>query len=152
MWRQVEIEASLNHPPQRVFAVLADPVRWHEFAPAVERRHQITAGPVGIGTRWAATDRILGPFKVHFTDELAERETDRRVVWHSTAPWNSRVEYICEPIGRGTRVVARYEGDVAGWLRLVALLPTAVLAWILRRDFHGLRALLDAEVDGGTGA
>jgi hypothetical protein len=46
----------------------------------------------------------------------------------------------------GTRVLARYEGDVAGWLRLVALLPTAVLARILERDFKGLRARLAADV------
>ena len=145
MWRKVEIEASIDHPVEAVFACLADPNRWPDFAPAVERRQQITQGPAAIGTQWAATDRIVGPLKVRFIDELAEHEADRRVVWHSTAPWNSRVEYVCEPMDGGTRVVARYEGDVAGWLRLVALLPTAALAWILRRDFRGLRALLDAD-------
>jgi hypothetical protein len=45
----------------------------------------------------------------------------------------------------GTRILATYEGDVAGWLRLAALLPTPVLARILMRDFHGLRRCLDAE-------
>jgi len=149
VWRRVEIEASIDHPPGRVFAYLADPERWHEFAPAVVFRRQIGEGPPGIGTRWAAIDRI-GPFKVHFTDQLVERETDRRVVWHSTAPWNSRVEYDCVPQSGGTRVLARYEGDVAGWLQLVALLPTAILARILARDFSGLRRRLaaDARVEG----
>jgi len=127
---------------------LANPSRWPEFAPAVMLRRQIGEGPPAVGTRWAAVDRI-GPFKIHFTDELVERDADRRVVWHSTAPWNSHVEYICVPEGEGTRVLARYEGDVAGWLRLVALLPTAVLARILERDFKGLRATLAAE--GRTG-
>jgi len=108
-------------------------------------RRQIGEGPAGIGTKWAAIDRI-GPFKVHFSDELVELDADRRVVWHSTAPWNSRVEYVCLPEPGGTRVLARYEGDVAGWLRLVALLPTAVLARILERDFKGLRARLAADV------
>ena len=145
MWRRVEIEASIDHPVEVVFACLADPDRWPEFAPAVERRQQITPGPITIGSRWEATDRIVGPLKVRFIDELAEHEADRRVVWRSTAPWNSRVEYVCESVADGTRVMASYEGDVAGWLRLVALLPTAVLAWILRRDFRGLRALLDAD-------
>ena len=26
---------------------------------------------------------------------------ERRVVWHSTAPWNSRVEYVCAADGPG---------------------------------------------------
>jgi len=145
MWRRVEIEAGIDHPPERVHAYLANPSRWHEFAPAVVLRRQIGEGPAGIGTKWAAIDRI-GPFKVHFSDELVELDADRRVVWHSTAPWNSRVEYVCLPEPGGTRVLARYEGDVAGWLRLVALLPTAVLARILERDFKGLRARLAADV------
>lgn len=149
MWRRVEIEARLDHPPERVFPYLANPSRWHEFAPAVFQRRQIDDGPHGVGTRWAAIDRI-GPFKVHFTDELVERDADRRVVWDSTTPWNSRVEYVCVPEAGGTRVLARYEGDVAGWLRLVALLPTFVLARILERDFKGLRSRLAAE-DGAEG-
>jgi uncharacterized protein YndB with AHSA1/START domain len=144
MWRRVEIEARLDHPPERVFPYLANPARWHEFAPAVFLRRQIGEEPLGVGTRWAAIDRI-GPFKVHFTDELVELDTNRRVVWDSTTPWNSRVEYVCVPETAGTRVLARYEGDVAGWLRLVALLPTFVLARILERDFKGLRSRLAAE-------
>lgn len=149
MWRRVEIEARLDHPPERVFPYLANPARWHEFAPAVFQRRQIGDDPLGVGTRWAAIDRI-GPFKVHFIDELVERDADRRVVWDSTSPWNSRVEYVCVPDGGGTRVLARYEGDVAGWLRLVALLPTFVLARILERDFKGLRSSLAVE-DGAEG-
>jgi len=65
-------------------------------------------------------------------------------VWHSTSPWNSRVEYECTPDAGGTRIYADYGGDVADWLRLVALLPTFVLARILLRDFTGLRRVLDA--------
>jgi len=144
MWRRVEIEARIDHPPERVFPYLADPARWHEFAPAVVWRRQIGEGPARIGTRWAAIDQI-GPFQIRFTDELVVREANRRVVWDSTTPWNSRVEYVCLPERGGTRILARYEGDVAGWLRLVALLPTVILAWILQRDFKGLRASLAAD-------
>ncbi|MNW19030.1 hypothetical protein D3C71_2188410 [compost metagenome] len=52
---------------------------------------------------------------------------------------------MCADEGGRTRVHADYGGDVAGWLRLVALLPTFVLARILLRDFRGLQRLLDAE-------
>jgi uncharacterized protein YndB with AHSA1/START domain len=145
MWRAVNIEACLDHPPERVFAYLGDPDRWAEFAPAVASRRRVGDGPTEIGAQWLAVDRI-GPFSVRFTDELTEWDAPTRVVWHSTAPWNSRVEYVCEAEAGGTRVRARYEGDVVGWLRMVALLPTPVLEWILKRDFTGLGRCLSADV------
>lgn len=145
MRRRVTLDVRMAHPPERVFPYFADPGRWSEFAPAVAFRQRIDDGPPEVGSRWWAVDRIIGPFKVRFADELESIEPLRRVVWHSTSPWNSRVEYVCVPDGAGTRVHADYEGDVAGWLRLVALLPTFVLARILMRDFRGLTGVLEAE-------
>jgi uncharacterized protein YndB with AHSA1/START domain len=141
--RRVEIEATIGHSVERVFDYLADPTRWHEFAPAVVLRRQIGEGPVAVGTRWEAVDRI-GPFRVRFTDELAIHETNRRVVWISSAPWNARTEYACRPGVGGTRVRARYEGDVAGWLRPLGLVPGPMLARVLRRDFVHLDRVLAA--------
>ena len=145
MWRQVTLDVQLDHPPARVFPYFADPGSWPDWAPAVELRRRVGGdGPAVVGSRWSAVDHIIGPFRVRFEDILEVVEPDRRVVWHSTSPWNSRVEYACEPEGEGTRVRADYGGDVAGWLRLVALLPTFVLKRILLRDFRGLQRLLDA--------
>jgi uncharacterized protein YndB with AHSA1/START domain len=145
MRRRVTLEVGIDHPPARVFPCLADPERWPAFAPAVEYRRRAGAGPAVVGSRWAAVDRIVGPLRVRFEDVLEAIEPGRRVVWHSTAPWNSRVEYRCTADGTGTRIHACYEGDVAGWLGLVALLPPFVWRRILLRDFRGLARLLDAE-------
>jgi uncharacterized protein YndB with AHSA1/START domain len=144
VWRRVTLDVHLDHPPSRVYPYFADPGRWPEFAPAVHSRRPLDTGPLAVGQRWASVDQI-GPFRVHFTDVLEVLEHDRRVVWHSTSPWNSRVEYLCTLDRGGTRVQADYGGDVASGLRLVALLPTFVLARILLRDFAGLRRALAAE-------
>lgn len=148
MWKRVVIDVHMPHPPARVFPLLADPGRWPDFAPAVAFRQRIGDGPVGIGERWWAVDRI-GPFRVRFADVLESLDPGRRVVWHSTSPWNSRVEYACLPEGGGTRVHAEYEGDIAGLLGLTALIPDTVWQWILMRDFHGLTRLLHAEDSRG---
>jgi len=145
MRRHVEVNATIDHPVDRVFAHLADPSRWHEFAPACVFRQQIGDRPPGIGTRWMATDRI-GPFHFHFIDELAELEPNRRVVWLSSAPWNSRVEYICTPAGENTNIEAHYEGDISGFLRLLTgWLPPGVVRWVLSLDFRRLDQRLDRE-------
>ncbi|MDY0911095.1 SRPBCC family protein [Microbacterium sp. CFBP9034] len=144
MWKRVVLDVHLPHPPQRVFRYLADPARWPDFAPAVAFRQLIGDVPPDVGSRWWAVDRI-GPFRVRFADVLESIEPGRRVVWHSTSPWNSRVEYVCLPENGGTRMRAEYEGDIAGWLGLTALLPAIAWEWILMRDFFGLTRLLDEE-------
>ena len=145
MRRHVVVQATLGHPTDLVFAYLADPLRWHEFVPACVFRRQMDDQPPQVGTRWMATDRI-GPFRFHFIEELAELEPTRRVVWLSSAPWNARVEYLCAPVGDGTRIRASYDGDVSGSLRLLTgWLPPAVVRWILAQDFRRLGDRLERE-------
>jgi uncharacterized protein YndB with AHSA1/START domain len=143
MRRQVVVNATVAHPVDRVFAYLADPLQWHAFAPACVFRRQIGTQPPRVGTRWMATDRI-GPFQFHFIDELADLEPTRRVVWLSSAPWNSRVEYSCTPVDAGTSIRASYEGDISGSLRLLTgWLPPGVVRWILAQDFRRLDQRLE---------
>jgi uncharacterized protein YndB with AHSA1/START domain len=145
MWRRIEVDARVDHPVERVFAYLAKPLLWHEFAPAVVFRQQIGDQPPDVGTRWMATDQI-GPFRFHFVDELAVLEPNHRVVWLSSAPWNARVEYLCTADGDGTRIRATYQGDVIGFLQvLVGWLPLRAFALILGRDFHRLNRVLSRE-------
>ena len=145
MRRYVEVNATIAYPVDRVFPYLADPLRWHEFAPACVFRRQIGDEPPRIGTRWMATDRI-GPFRFHFIDELAVLEPNRRVVWLSSAPWNSRVEYACSPAGESTDIQASYEGDISGSLRLLTWwLPPGLVRWVLSQDFRRLDDRLDRE-------
>ena len=142
MWRRIEVNATVDHPVERVFAYLADPLLWHEFAPACVFRRQIGDLPPDVGSQWMATDQI-GPFRFHFVDELAEFEPNRRVVWLSSAPWNARVEYLCIRDGDRTRIRAIYQGDVVGFLQvIVGWLPARAFGWILARDFHRLNRVL----------
>lgn len=155
MWKSIVVYAQLDQPVGAVFAYLADPTLWHCFAPAVVMRRQLSMGRPGVGTRWAAIDRI-GPFRFAFVDELAESVPNRRVVWLSSSPWNARTEYTCTDAGDGTtRVTARYEGDVSGWLRILSWAPACTIAFFLARDFKRLRAVLAGQqsaADGLTGA
>ena len=140
--RRIVVEATVGHPVPSVFPYLADPLRWHDFAPAVAFRRQIDPGPAQVGTRWMSTDRI-GPFRIHFVDTLEELEPHRRVVWASSAPWNARVEYVCDDGGARTHVRATYEGDLGDSLRWqVGWMPIWGWRGILSQDFRRLDRLL----------
>ena len=140
--RRIVVNATVEHPIEAVFAYLSDPTKWHDFAPAVEYRTQIDAGPPRVGTTWKATDRI-GPFRAHFIDRLDVLDENRRVVWLSSAPWNARVEYACEATDSGTRVRADYFGDLSDALRWqVGWLPIWGWHLILAQDFRRLDRVL----------
>jgi hypothetical protein len=143
--RRVVVDAVVEHRVEAVFPYLADPTRWHSFAPAVVFRRQIDDGPIGVGTRWMATDRI-GPFRIHFFDLLESLDENRRVVWLSSAPWNSRVEYACSPVGTGTRIRGDYAGELSDSLRWqLGWMPRWAMHGILARDFVRLDRLLTLE-------
>lgn len=145
MWRYAEVVTTLDHPVDAVFPYLADPLRWHRFAPACVFRRRMDEGPVRVGSRWMATDRI-GPFRFHFVDQLAKLESNHRVVWLSSSPWNARVEYRCTANGQGTDIRASYEGDVSGSLRfVVGWLPAWATTRILAQDFRRLDRVLRRE-------
>lgn len=150
MRKRITVDARLDHPVDRVFAYLADPMRWHEFAPAVVLRRPISDGALRIGSRWESTDRVIA-FRIHFVDELVEYEPNVRLVWSSSAPWNALTTYRCEADDGGTRVRATYEGDVSGWLRILSYVPGAVIGWILAGDFRRLRRRLAADARAGAG-
>lgn len=140
--RRVVVDATVRHPVEAVFPFLSDPTRWHDFAPAVAFRAQIDHGPPRVGTRWMATDRI-GPFRIHFIDTLDLLDEGRRVVWLSSAPWNSRVEYACVRSGEQTRIRAEYSGELSDSLRWqLGWLPGRATHWILAQDFRRLDRLL----------
>ena len=140
--RRVVVDAIVNHRIEAVFPYLSNPTQWHDFAPAVVFRKQMDAGAPGVGTRWMATDRI-GPFRVHFIDQLESLDENRRVVWLSSAPWNSRVEYACADSGERTRIRADYAGELSDSLRWqVGWLPGWATHRILAQDFRRLDRLL----------
>ncbi|MFC9919378.1 SRPBCC family protein [Agromyces binzhouensis] len=144
--RHVVVHATVHHPVEVVFPYLADPMRWHEFAPAVAFRRQIDEGPIRLGTRWMSTDRI-GPFRAHFIDTLEHLDENRRVVWLSSAPWNARVEYACRGTGGVTRIRADYFGELSGDLRWQAgWLPRWATHLILAGDFRRLDRVLTRRV------
>lgn len=140
--RRVVVQATVGHRIDAVFPYLADPTRWHDFAPAVVFREQIDDGPPRVGTRWRATDRI-GPFRNHFIDELECLEENRRAVWLSSAPWNARVEYACREAGAATSIRAEYSGRLSDSLRWqLGWLPGWATHSILAQDFRRLERVL----------
>jgi uncharacterized protein YndB with AHSA1/START domain len=139
---RIDVKHTFAAPVEVVFPYLADPARWSEYIPGVEERRQLTPGTAGPGTTWSSVDK-LGPFRIHFTDELTALEPHRRIVFRQSAPWNSWEESVCEPQGDRTLVTVHFEAQPSGWLRLLDLMPDSMAARAsYGQDFQRLDRLL----------
>jgi uncharacterized protein YndB with AHSA1/START domain len=140
---RIEFSVRYQHSVERVFPYLAEPEKWLEYVPALVERTRIDPGPLGPGSRWRSVDRV-GPFRVHFVDELVALEPDRRVEFRQSAPWNSRVEYRVDPDGGATIVHVEFTASPSGRVAWLGLMPDALATRIFRRDMEGLATVLAA--------
>jgi len=110
----VEIAA----PPERVWAVMQDVERWHEWTASIRSVKLLGGGPFGVGRRAVVRQPKLPPALWTVTEVAAERG----FTWVSGAP-GMRVtgRHTVEPSGSGTRATLSihyggFFGPVLAWL------------------------------------
>lgn len=117
MARQISAidEAILGYTPDRVWAVVADLGRYHEWWQApfqVQTLHDAQ----GVGTRLRVSN---GRF-VHWTATLTHLDPDR-IVTQYEGDWNGEARWSLAPCQDGTRLVFRIDVDPGPvWLKLLA--------------------------------
>jgi carbon monoxide dehydrogenase subunit G len=136
----VQIEAS----PDRVWAVMSDVERWHEWTPTITSIRRTNAGPFRIGARVRIHQPKLPPADWMVTALHEGRGFD----WESRAP-GVRVlaRHIVEPTDTGSRVTlaVQYSGLLGNVLgRLTASLNRRYIA--LEAD--GLKRRAEAQAVG----
>ena len=116
--RHFEIRTEISAPPDRVWAVMCDAERWHEWTPSVTRITRLEQGPLSVGSRALIRQPKFPPalFKV------TAIEPGRSFTWVSVAP-GLRVfaHHRVEPAGGGSQATLSLdmEGLFGGlWGRL----------------------------------
>ncbi len=142
---RIVADLPIGHPAEKVWPYLTVPEKWLEFIPSLLERTRVDTGPIEPGAEWRSVDRI-GPWKIEFTDKLAEIEPETRVVWIQSEPWNARTEYRLEAVDDHRSVIhVNFEANLSGWMRLMELLPDSTLRRTIRNDYRRLEQLLDEE-------
>ena len=111
MFRTVSVEKVVPAPPERIFDLLADPRRHHEFDGSGTVRAAVD-GPARLshGSVFGMNMKIGGPYQM--TNTVVEFEENRRIAWQPR-PTNAiaakaiggRIyRYELEPVDGGTRV------------------------------------------------
>lgn len=133
---------SINRRPAEVFAFLArfeNVPRWNY---AISDTRKITAGPVGVGSRYRQVRTL--PTRSEETFEVTEFDPDRRLtIDGALGPFHGEVSYLLEPVAGGTTLTNTASLQASGPLRLVAPLAAPRVRSAVRANLDTLKQILE---------
>lgn len=131
----------INAPPERVWAVMADVERWHEWTASIREAQLLDGAPLAEGTRV----RIRQPRLPATVWRVSSFQPDRGFAWESSGPGTSTIaNHRIEANGTGSSRVAlsiRIEGILAG---LVGVLMGGMIRRYVNMEAEGLKQRAEA--------
>jgi uncharacterized protein YndB with AHSA1/START domain len=144
----VQVEATIGRPVERVAAFAGDPgqaPRWYANIKSVEWK---TEPPMRVGSKMTFTARFLGRTLV-YTYEVVELEPGRRLVMRTEqGPFPMETTYTWEAAGPGaTRMTLRNRGEPAGFAKATKPLMAAAMRRATTKDLARLKQILESQAD-----
>jgi uncharacterized protein YndB with AHSA1/START domain len=104
--RKFSITIDIAAPAERVWQVMSDTGRWHEWTPSVTSIRRLDSGPFAVGSRAVIRQPRFPP--AWWT--ITEIDPGRSFTWVSTGPGIRVVaHHWVEPIGSGSRATLSLE-------------------------------------------
>ena len=134
----------LDVDPERLWRFLTsetNDVDWR--GPWLRSVHQVTEGPMAVGTRYASTYRFFGREET-VTTELTELDPPRRMAWQQVGTGSLAINdgsYALEAAGDGTRFTVTGRIESPDWRRLF---DTPFARYLSRAAVHQHRQLADS--------
>jgi hypothetical protein len=134
--RNFSITTDIDAPTARVWEVMSDVVRWHEWTPSITSIKRMDNGPFVVGSRAIVRQPKFPPALW----KVMAIEPGRSFTWANTAP-GIRVVGIhsVEPHGAGTRatLALEFHGVLGG---LLARLTKGITERYIAMEARGLKA------------
>ena len=136
MQPRYSISIDINAPAERVFEVMTDVERWHEWTPSITGIKRTRSGALTVGERATVRQPKFPPA----TWTVNEIKPGRSFSWFNRAP-GLRVtgHHAAEPTATGSRATLglRYEGIFGG---LLARMTERITKRYLELEAKGLKA------------
>lgn len=133
--RKFSISIDIAAPPARVWEVMSDVERWHEWTASVTSVKQLTEGPFAIGTRVVIKQPKFPPAFW----EVIQLEPGRSFTWESVAPGFRAVgQHSVDATSAGSRatLVLDYQGLFGG---LMGAMTAAITQRYVTMEANGLK-------------
>ena len=116
---RIEGEIIINRPVEEVFDFVADERNEPRYNQQMLRAEQISAGPIGLGTRFRAESKSMGR-TVEMTIEFTAFERPRRLASSTNlSTMDIRGTLTFDPIPEGTRMRWSWELEPRGIFKLM---------------------------------
>ena len=135
----------INKPIGDVFAGWSQIERFADWWDPVIERRKLTEGPVGVGTKYRAVDRLPPGRRIESTLEITAYDPTARIVGTLSGGVSATWEARFEGTNGGTRVTLHTVANLSG---LLGILATLLSPWLKRIDQKALdrfKASLESE-------
>jgi carbon monoxide dehydrogenase subunit G len=138
-----ELSLDIARPVHEVWQYLTDPERVPEWQSSAVSSHQVSAGPMAVGTKLEDERRFLGR-RARSEVEVTEYDPERLFTLHGTSgPVRFTVRHRLEAAGNGTRLEIEADADPPGLGRLARPVVERAAEHELRTDFARLKKILE---------
>lgn len=107
---RVVYSREINAPPHRVFEVFSDLPNAAERISGIESVEMLTDGPVGKGTRWTETRKMMGKLSSETMTITGFDPPKSYTAEAESCGAHYTSVFTFEPAGEGTRVTMTFEG------------------------------------------
>ena len=120
MW-ECQVSVDIDVPVEAVYRRLLDFERHADFSEGLTEVRQTTAGPIGVGSRFCAEERVPGHYRSW--SEITRLEEPRLIAWKAWVEGVMRTEweFRLSPAERGTRLVQVSRWQPAGPVGFIML-------------------------------
>lgn len=147
----LDLELSIDAPPEKVFAAITDLHAGGRWMPGCTKLEVLTSGPYTKGTRWRETRRMFGreateEFEVTNLDapRVIELHCDGRKGTSGNVDYFFR--YDLQPLGPSTHLRLTSRIEPAGWFgKIMAPLMKGVFKEALKKDHLALKAHVEGK-------
>jgi carbon monoxide dehydrogenase subunit G len=139
-----ELSVEIDRPVHEVWQYLTEPEHVPEWQASAVSSHQVSDGPMGVGTKLADERRFLGR-RARSEVEVTEYEPERLFTLHGlSGPVRFTVRHRLAERDGGTRLEVEAEADPGGISRFARPMIERAAAHELKGDFQRLKKRLEA--------
>ena len=142
---RIEDSVEIRRPPDKVFAYTTDARSWPKWQTIIPRSEQTSPGPVGVGTTFKGTSRMMG-LSMKWTAKATEYEPPKKYGKNITSAGMFIEQHnTYNPIEGGMRFTLVYDLKVRGIFKLFSPMLVSTMRKELKKSLGNLKGVLEAQ-------
>ncbi len=140
---RIEESIEIRCPAEKAFAFTTDAKNWNRWQTIIPEAEQTSPGPVGIGTTFRGTNRMMGR-TMQWTATAIEFEPAKKFGKNIVSgPVRIEQHDTYVPTKEGTRFILSYDVTVNGFMKLISPLIVGTMQKELRKSLGNLKEILE---------